>query len=663
MFCPYCGSQIPDGSRFCGACGRPIGDPEGSPQSEPGRPAEPGRSDTNVRAGYGAGPQGRAASPKKKPPVLLFVLIPVALLVVLGIIVGLRSYNRHKMSEISQSEGVLVPPEEAQEEAQAVTPEPGGEAEQAVEPDGDEPEITPQEQAAAAYLNIVKAHESRIKGYTWQNYFAENNYRENQGAAVMKDRRPIGLLDIDGDGIEELIFLETAEDPNAAQYVSDLHIFTCSGDKAVDLYEEALDAQVAGGVYYVLFTVRDENALYLYKSWGDENWDDDYYRYELKDGVLNETCVLQFSTGPTDDYQSTYENYYSDGSEISKVDFAAKKSALIGKMDQVLCYNWIADEEIAAKVNSFGSSTMTYEEAVTHLTDAAGLALDAGTPASVTSPSGDGSTFEEATGGHPLSFYFASGVGGWGTELVLETDGSFTGSYHDSDMGDSRAPNGVCYTSVFSGKFDGLTKVDDFTYEMQLAELETEREPGEEWEEDGVLYIASEPYGLDNPGTFCLYVPGAPTADLPEEFCNWIKMPRAWEEMPPTLDIYGLYNVNAEEGFGAEVDVDEYATEPGAPAGDTTEFGIPTADLLIPDSRSRILTEADIAGFSKDQIQLAINEIYAQKGYNFKTDSIRRYFAAFDWYDPTTDDQEVIARGFTSIEKQNVDFLAAHLPS
>ena len=37
------------------------------------------------------------------------------------------------------------------------------------------------------------------------------------------------------------------------------------------------------------------------------------------------------------------------------------------------------------------------------------------------------------------TFYFLSGAGAWSTELVVSPDGSFTGYYHDTDMGDSGA--------------------------------------------------------------------------------------------------------------------------------------------------------------------------------------------------------------------------------
>ena len=29
MLCPNCGNQIPDGSKFCGACGAPLGEEPG----------------------------------------------------------------------------------------------------------------------------------------------------------------------------------------------------------------------------------------------------------------------------------------------------------------------------------------------------------------------------------------------------------------------------------------------------------------------------------------------------------------------------------------------------------------------------------------------------------------------------------------------------------
>ena len=47
----------------------------------------------------------------------------------------------------------------------------------------------------------------------------------------------------------------------------------------------------------------------------------------------------------------------------------------------------------------------------------------------------------------PRGFIFASGAGAWGSSLSLWPDGTFTGSYHDSEMGENGEdyPNGTVY--------------------------------------------------------------------------------------------------------------------------------------------------------------------------------------------------------------------------
>ena len=66
----------------------------------------------------------------------------------------------------------------------------------------------------------------------------------------------------------------------------------------------------------------------------------------------------------------------------------------------------------------------------------------------------------------PLTFVFSSGAGGWFTELELQPDGSFTGSYHDSEMGEFAEdyPNGTVYVCEFSGRFEALSHPDENTW-------------------------------------------------------------------------------------------------------------------------------------------------------------------------------------------------------
>ena len=148
----------------------------------------------------------------------------------------------------------------------------------------------------------------------------------------------------------------------------------------------------------------------------------------------------------------------------------------------------------------------------------------------------------------PLDLVFASGAGAWLTELVLEQDGSFSGQYHDSEMGDQGEgyPNGSCYTSTFSGRFGNIRQVDGHTWAMSLEELTVQEEPDTEWIEDGIRYIASDAYGLEEGTEFLLYSPETPTEGLNEEFLIWWP---SWNvEDTGTLNCWGL--LNQEMGYG-----------------------------------------------------------------------------------------------------------------
>ena len=55
-------------------------------------------------------------------------------------------------------------------------------------------------------------------------------------------------------------------------------------------------------------------------------------------------------------------------------------------------------------------------------------------------------------------FSFLSGAGAWRTVMTLNRDGTFTGWYLDSEMGEigKGYPHGSAYTCTFSGKFKNI---------------------------------------------------------------------------------------------------------------------------------------------------------------------------------------------------------------
>ncbi len=154
----------------------------------------------------------------------------------------------------------------------------------------------------------------------------------------------------------------------------------------------------------------------------------------------------------------------------------------------------------------------------------------------------------------PMIFAFSSGAGGWATELNLDEDGSFTGVFHDSEMGvvGEENPNGTYYICKFSGKFELKEKINEYTYSLTLKDLETEKEEGTEWIEDGVLYIVSYPYGLDGGNDFLLYTPDCPVEGLLEDFLSWWPERYNMNGTPTVLNRYGIHNLSENYGFFAD---------------------------------------------------------------------------------------------------------------
>ena len=176
------------------------------------------------------------------------------------------------------------------------------------------------------------------------------------------------------------------------------------------------------------------------------------------------------------------------------------------------------------------------------------------TPSDSPEPTGTPSDSpEEPTLPLPDSFLllsFSSGAGAWTTELLLQRDGTFTGLFNDSDMGVTGEgyPNGTRYVCTFSGRFSDFRQIDEYSCALTLSELTSDYEKGREWIEDGVLYVSSVPYGLEEGTEFILYLPDTPTEGLSEEFLSW--WPGRFSQEPPkTLELFGLYTVEMEHGL------------------------------------------------------------------------------------------------------------------
>lgn len=156
----------------------------------------------------------------------------------------------------------------------------------------------------------------------------------------------------------------------------------------------------------------------------------------------------------------------------------------------------------------------------------------------------DSLTFETLS---QYSYYFSSGVGGWGEEFIIERDGFFKGKFYDSDMGDSgeEYPDGTHYNSNYSGYFENLKKIDEYSYEMTMREINYKEVPGTEEILDGTRYIYTDAYCLGDNDTFKVYLPGAPLNILSEDVLSWIQYSNKSDTVLTMLII-----VDEENGYG-----------------------------------------------------------------------------------------------------------------
>lgn len=154
---------------------------------------------------------------------------------------------------------------------------------------------------------------------------------------------------------------------------------------------------------------------------------------------------------------------------------------------------------------------------------------------------------------------FASGSGGWGTTMTVASDGTFSGTYHDSDMGitGDDYPNGSVTISNFKGRFKDAKKNADGSYTMQCdkSALKIDGNIGDTYIKNGSKYTVADPYGIAPCGTFTVYPAGYDSSQLSEAIVGWS---RAWyDSMPAKLETPII--VNAEDtNLGSESQQDAF---------------------------------------------------------------------------------------------------------
>lgn len=83
-------------------------------------------------------------------------------------------------------------------------------------------------------------------------------------------------------------------------------------------------------------------------------------------------------------------------------------------------------------------------------------------------------------------------------------------------------------------------------------------------------------------------------------------------------------------------------------------------DYLLPDSDTKYLTTADLAGFTQEECRLARNELYARHGRIFNDEGLQKYFESKDWYRGMIDGDDFKESMLNDYEIANRDLIVSY---
>ena len=149
-----------------------------------------------------------------------------------------------------------------------------------------------------------------------------------------------------------------------------------------------------------------------------------------------------------------------------------------------------------------------------------------------------------------LEWSFCSGAGAWSTDMRIQADGTFSGEYHDSEMGESGEayPYGTVYGCSFHGTMTVAEEADENTWKIRIDSLKMDEGQVREAIDGGIRYITTEPYGITEGDTMLLYRPGTSLSTLTEEMLIWTHALDT-ENRSPDLECWFLYSEKNGSGF------------------------------------------------------------------------------------------------------------------
>lgn len=120
-------------------------------------------------------------------------------------------------------------------------------------------------------------------------------------------------------------------------------------------------------------------------------------------------------------------------------------------------------------------------------------------------------------------------------------------------------------------------------------------------------------------------------------------------------------NMTTEQPTTQETTTEEVTEEATTAAKNNTASNVMDADdgYIFPDADTSYVSKSSVKKLSDEELQYAVNEVYARHGLKFTKKKNKERFERKEWYVGTVDDQNDIS--LNKYEKKNVDTMAAEL--
>ena len=219
--------------------------------------------------------------------------------------------------------------------------------------------MTVNDEICAAYLKVLRDNESLIRAYDFQySYVAATN-----PAPQDKQPRPVAFSDVTGSGVRDMLFI-SSEDEHSGR----LAIYTFIDSEALRIYDEYIEIQAGGAASYCVFKMKNSNDLFIYRSYGDQNWTDTIM--QLSFATYPFTKVREWTLERTFNEQTGEVGiiYYLDGKEVTMNEFMNNNIDTENNIDEVLLYNGALDSlDFINQILKGGCSSLSFDNAVSML--------------------------------------------------------------------------------------------------------------------------------------------------------------------------------------------------------------------------------------------------------------------------------------------------------